>query len=188
MDQLGRSHRRAPRPPEHATPDADHPRTTSQRPEAVPRALEPLRPLKRNPPGASPAHAAQRPSRLTLTTSPAAAIANPSLPRASHGHEPREKPNASGVKHSRTHGEAQPEHSSGASPHGFRRGPTWPISKSLALSPMPSHTSRHAPVTNTIDAAGPPNPNPREQHRIGPRGRQKTVLPTCARWSRARAR
>ncbi|GAA3212501.1 hypothetical protein GCM10020256_11960 [Streptomyces thermocoprophilus] len=41
MDHLGSSHRRAPRPTEHATPDAQHPRTTSRRPETLPRTLEP---------------------------------------------------------------------------------------------------------------------------------------------------
>lgn len=43
MDQLGSDHRRARRPAELTTPVAGRPRTASRRPEALPRALKPLR-------------------------------------------------------------------------------------------------------------------------------------------------
>jgi hypothetical protein len=49
MDQLGCSHGGAPRSAEHAVPAARHSPTTSRRPEALPRQLEPLRPLTRHP-------------------------------------------------------------------------------------------------------------------------------------------
>lgn len=112
----------------------------------------------------------------------------PPRPPAADLHGLCEKPNASGVQ-ARSNSRRSPTRAlQRGSPHGSRRGPALPTGNSLALSTMPSHTSCHTPVTNTVDAPVPLSANPREQHRIGPGGRQKTVLPTCARWCRGRAR
>lgn len=93
-----------------------------------------------------------------------------------------EKPNASGVQ-ARSNSRRSPTRALQCGLASWlQESPARPIGESRALSPMPSHTSCHAPVTNTVDAPGPPSPNPREQHRIAPGGRQKTTLPTCARW------
>lgn len=50
---------------------------------------------------------------------------------------------------------------------------TWPAGASVTLT-------CHIAVTNTDDAHGPQRPHPRKRRRSGPRGRQKTVPPTCA--------
>jgi hypothetical protein len=48
------------------------------------------------------------------------------------------------------------------------------------------HLRCHAGVTNPVDAPGSQGFRPRKPHRFVPRGRQRTVLTTCARWCPAR--
>lgn len=49
-----------------------------------------------------------------------------------------------------------------------------------------SITKSHKRLTDTVDDPGPQGPDLRKRPRTGPRRRQKTVRPTCARWSRGR--